>query len=96
MGYFGAARRRQLLQALSVDGTLLRSQGWEEQGHYELLHLGDHVQINLAVDGLGTVISELFLGENPRALCLDHEGVFRGTYVFEEKLQRVDEPGRAR
>ncbi|HVJ19527.1 MAG TPA: hypothetical protein VM686_29105, partial [Polyangiaceae bacterium] len=67
----------------TADGSLQRGLGWEKQGRYELQDLGDYVQLDLVVAGLGTVINLPYFGEDPRAFRLDDGGLFHDTYVFE-------------
>ena len=62
-------------------GELVRGQGFDKQGTYSLLDLGDHVQLNLEIAGSGTVITSPQIGSQPRALRLNNNGVFEGRYV---------------
>ena len=64
-------------------GGTIRGAGFDEEGTWSSLDTG---QLNLDVFGSGTVITSPVLAMTPRAMRLDNNGVFRGTYVIDPSV----------
>lgn len=68
------------------DGELVPGVGWELEGTWESLDTSDVngpgvYQLNLNIDGSGTVITTPVLAEDPVYMRLNNNGVFVGDYV---------------
>jgi hypothetical protein len=61
----------------------VRGAGFDEEGTWTALDLGDHFQVNFDIFGGGTVITAPVFASTPRAMRLDNNGVFRGNYVLD-------------
>jgi hypothetical protein len=68
----------------------VRGAGFDEEGTWEAIDLGDHIQVNFAIFGSGTVITAPVFASTPRAMRLDNNGVFRGDYVIDPTVPTGD------
>ncbi len=64
----------------------IRGAGWDEEGTWTALGLGDHFQVNFAISGSGTVITAPVFASTPRAMRLDNNGVYVGNYVVDPNI----------
>ena len=79
--------RQSLVQALSAEGAAaIRGAGWDEEGTWTALDLGDHFQVNFNISGSGTVITAPVFASTPRAIRLDNNGVYVGNYVIDPNI----------
>lgn len=61
----------------------IRGAGFDEEGTWTALDLGDHFQVNFEIFGSGTVITAPVFASTPRAMRLNNNGVFVGNYVID-------------
>ena len=61
----------------------VRGAGFDEEGTWTSLDLGDHFQVNFDIFGSGTVITAPVFASTPRAMRLNNNGVFVGNYVID-------------
>jgi hypothetical protein len=71
---------------LGENGSTIRGAGFDEEGTWEALDLGDHFQVNFQIFGSGTVITAPVFAAMPQAMRLDNFGVFRGNYVLDPTI----------
>jgi hypothetical protein len=64
-------------------GATIRGAGFDEEGTWTSLDLGDHFQVNFEIFGSGTVITAPVFASTPRAMRLNNNGVFVGNYVID-------------
>ena len=61
----------------------IRGAGFDEEGTWTALDLGDHIQVNFDIYGSGTVITAPVFASTPQAMRLNNNGVFVGNYVID-------------
>jgi hypothetical protein len=61
----------------------IRGAGFDEEGTWAALDLGDHFQVNFNIFGSGFITTAPAFASTPRAMRLDNNGVFVGTYVVD-------------
>lgn len=71
---------------LGENGSTVRGAGFDQEGTWEALDLGDHYQVNFNIMGSGTVITAPAFAATPAAMRLDNNGVFRGDYVLDASI----------
>jgi hypothetical protein len=64
-------------------GATVRGAGFDEEGTWTSEGVN---QLNLQIFGSGTVITSPALATTPRAMRLDNNGVYRGTYVIDPSV----------
>ena len=64
----------------------IRGAGWDEEGTWTALDLGNHFQVNFNISGSGTVITAPVFASTPRAIRLDNNGVYVGNYVIDPNI----------
>jgi len=79
----------------------IRGAGFDEEGTWTSLDLGDHFQVNFDIFGSGTVITAPVFASTPRAMRLNNNGVFVGNYVIDSTVPTgsarcAPEPGPTR
>jgi hypothetical protein len=75
---------------LGENGSTVRGAGFDEEGTWEALDLGDHYQVNFSIMGSGTVLTAPAFAASPAAMRLDNSGVFRGDYVLDPSIPAGD------
>jgi len=66
--------------------TTIRGAGFDEEGTWEALDVGDHFQVNFNVFGSGFIITAPVFASTPQAMRLNNEGVFVGNYVIDPTI----------
>jgi hypothetical protein len=61
----------------------IRGAGFDEEGTWAAIDLGDHIQVNFEILGSGTIITAPVFASTPQSMRLDNEGVFVGNYVID-------------
>jgi hypothetical protein len=67
----------------SQGAATIRGAGFDEEGTWTSLDLGDHFQVNFDIFGSGTVTTAPVFASTPRAMRLNNNGVFVGNYVID-------------
>jgi len=68
------------------DGQLRAAGGWDQEGSWEVIDTSlfngpGAYQVNLNIDGSGTVITHPIFAEQPAVVRLNNNGVFVADYV---------------
>jgi hypothetical protein len=67
----------------AVGAATIPGAGFDQEGTWSALDLGDHFQVDFNIFGSGTVTTAPIFASTPRAMRLDNNGVFVGTYVID-------------
>jgi hypothetical protein len=70
----------------TADGRIAPASGWEQEGSWDtvdtsLFNGPGAYQVNLSIDGSGTVITAPVFAEQPATVRLNNNGVFVADYV---------------
>jgi len=61
----------------------VRGAGFDEEGTWTAIDLGDHIQMNFEIFGSGTIFTAPVFASTPRAMRLNNNGVLVGDYVID-------------
>ena len=64
----------------------VRGAGFDQEGTWTALDLGDHIQVNFDIFGGGTIATAPVFAAMPQAMRLNNEGVFVGNYVIDPSV----------
>jgi hypothetical protein len=64
----------------------VRGAGSGEEGTWDALDLGDHIQVDFDILGSGGIATAPLFASTPRAMRLDNNGVFVGNYVIDPTI----------
>lgn len=83
-----------------ADGRLWRGRGWDRRGTWAIIDTSDFngpgsYQLNLMIDGSGTIISHPVITSDGFTMRIDNNGVCRGHYVKSRPAEESPEAGKS-